>query len=1359
MFVLPKARVLALSAALLLGAVGCGTEDAPGNDAGGLPTDAGSDGTVLFDSGECSDSAACDDNDPCTDDFCEQGACTHPQNKATCDDGDPCTGGDRCNGGICTGSQDLCSDATDGGGDSGGDTSTRVPGPDLKAGDLVITEIHYNPYGKGKLSDSDGEWFEVRNDSGAEVDLTGVVIRDDKNDKYVVKGDGGAGATVKVAAGAYFVFGRNADMSVNGGAKVDHAYGSEINLANSLDALVLESNGVEVDRVLWDKSKGWPSLSGKAMQLSKDQSTAKDNDVSTAWCAATAELPSGDAGTPGAANGGCDAKDADKDGVVDDKDNCPNVPNPTQTDQDGNDVGDACEPDAIPGCGDGVKSQAEACDDSNLFSGDGCSKYCQIEAELAEGSLVITEVLPNPATVSDDNGEWLEVYNPGDTDVTINGLRVQVGTDKPFWKPVTGLQPVVVKAKGYAVLGAKLDPKVNGGAPVDAAYGKLTIGNSKTTLSLVSFHKAKDGTNNNSLVVVDTMAWDKTWKISAGVSLSLDPTQTSAKANDGQTYWCRGQSVFGDGDLGSPGQANPSCAGWTLDDDNDKIPDGVDNCVSVKNKFQDDSDKDGVGDACDNCPQKGNADQKDGNSDGIGDACEKVYCGNGVKDGGEACDDGNALPGDGCSPGCNPETPLKAGELVVTELMVDTTAVNDDVGEWIEVYNPTDKTLDLNGVELRRGSKVHVINAGTAKVELGAKAYAVLGINADKTKNGGVVMAYGYSSTTLPNTKGTLQLVWGETVIDEVVYVSGAGGWPKFKTGYSAQLSGSMLSATGNDEGAAWCKSKTTFGAGDFGSPGQPNAVCPPDKDFDEAPDATDNCPNKANSSQSDSDKDGIGNACDNCPTKANKDQLDSDNDGVGDACTKEPKATCGDKKVELDEACDDGNTVGGDGCSAACTVEPAKLAAGALVITELMSNPKAVSDSKGEWIEIYNPGTADVNLEGYMLADEVTVTGHVIYGDGSGIIVPAGDYVVLASDASKTDNGGLLASGTWSGFGLSNGGDTVALMNPDGTVIDQVTYADGKAGWPAAEAGVAWHLDPAKLNAKDNDAGASWCVATTTYGKGDKGTPGNASVGCAKTPAPVCGNGKQEKGEECDDGNTKDGDGCTSKCAYEVVSPAQTGEVVITEILFDPKATSDASGEWLELTNPGDKAVDITGWQLEDKDKGGVPIKPASGSVVVPAKGRIVLAIKADTKVNGGVTAAWAYGSSIALSNSSSGGRIALLKADGTLVDEVKYQTTAGKFGWPGKVSGVAIQLSPKFVTATGNDAGTAWCLASKVFGAGDKGTPGAENDASCGPAAPPPPAFSAEMPSWRGEPWAQRELKQRVWRWFQAQPWAVRR
>ena len=84
--------------------------------------------------------------------------------------------------------------------------------------------------------------------------------------------------------------------------------------------------------------------------------------------------------------------------------------------------------------------------------------------------------------------------------------------------------------------------------------------------------------------------------------------------------------------------------------------------------------------------------------------------------------------------------------------------------------------------------------------------------------------------------------------------------------------------------------------------------------------------------------------------------------------------------------------------------------------------------------------------------------------------------------------------------------------------------------------------VQPAKPPTPDQAPAASE-VATGT-GTGTSSGPGGASdpggdcrENCAPSTAavaPVCGNGSLETGEECDDGNTTGGDGCSATCRRE---------------------------------------------------------------------------------------------------------------------------------------------------------------------------------------------------------------------------------
>ena len=57
-------------------------------------------------------------------------------------------------------------------------------------------------------------------------------------------------------------------------------------------------------------------------------------------------------------------------------------------------------------------------------------------------------------------------------------------------------------------------------------------------------------------VVLDAITYSGS---NTGASTALEPRLTNPTDNDNEAYWCEGQDAYGDGDLGTPGLANPQC--------------------------------------------------------------------------------------------------------------------------------------------------------------------------------------------------------------------------------------------------------------------------------------------------------------------------------------------------------------------------------------------------------------------------------------------------------------------------------------------------------------------------------------------------------------------------------------------------------------------------------------------------------------------------------------------------------------------------------------------------------------------------------------------------------------------------------
>ncbi|VAX12416.1 hypothetical protein MNBD_GAMMA24-2407 [hydrothermal vent metagenome] len=188
----------------------------------------------------------------------------------------------------------------------------------------------------------------------------------------------------------------------------------------------------------------------------------------------------------------------------------------------------------------------------------------------------------------------------------------------------------------------------------------------------------------------------------------------------------------------------------------------------------------------------------------------------------------------------------------------------------------------------------------------------------------------------------------------------------------------------------------------------------------------------------------------------------------------------------------------------------------GDLVISEVMANPSAVSDSVGEWFELFNPGMDSLILNNLVLSDNGR-NRHQINASND-LLINRGQYFVLARNGDSNINGGIAADYVYSGFTLNNRSDAI-IISLDGVEITRLEY---NAGF--VKNGKSTEL--LSLPSETDDYQTT--PDQLTYGAGDTGTPGaegSSELKVSAVPVPaslwlfasglmgICSIGKKKKG------------------------------------------------------------------------------------------------------------------------------------------------------------------------------------------------------------------------------------------------------
>jgi len=240
---------------------------------------------------------------------------------------------------------------------------------------------------------------------------------------------------------------------------------------------------------------------------------------------------------------------------------------------------------------------------------------------------------------------------------------------------------------------------------------------------------------------------------------------------------------------------------------------------------------------------------------------------------------------------------------------------------------------------------------------------------------------------------------------------------------------------------------------------------------------------------------------------------------GVPSVCTL--RAICGDGLLASRETCDDGNTAGGDGCSADCqTIDPG--------------------------YECRVPGRPCVPAcgDGMKIGGEACDDGNTANGDGCSLVcqVEPGATCTGAAGGKSTCKASIC------GNGMKEGNEGCDCGS------DNVTFPTGCKG-------------PNGLFFGDGTGCSKTCTKEPSC---------RDSAGKVQACATACGNGAIETGEDCDDGNSNPGDGCSPTCtlesgfscsaqlhddAVDCTQPGNTGKCLELPVIYRDFKNESASG------------------------------------------------------------------------------------------------------------------------------------------------------------------------------------------------------
>ncbi len=289
------------------------------------------------------------------------------------------------------------------------------------------------------------------------------------------------------------------------------------------------------------------------------------------------------------------------------------------------------------------------------------------------------------------------------------------------------------------------------------------------------------------------------------------------------------------------------------------------------------------------------------------------------------------------------------------------------------------------------------------------------------------------------------------------------------------------------------------------------------------------------------------------------------------------------------------------------------------LIVSEVNYNSLKTPDA-GNWVELHNYGNYNLDISDWRFHSHGD---YYNYKFPMGTTIAAGSYLVLCED---TDKFNAVYKNVYNkignlGFSLDNFGDSIYLFDNIGKNVVKFGFSD-TIGWPQLADGLGHTMEH------------KYDTAIYTYDTWFNGCLGG-SPGKAYSP--------------CKD------------------------DIVISEINYKSASTADA-GDWVELYNTTNAAVNISKWEFKDGLDTDIYIIPIG--TIIPPKGYLVL-VSDTVKFKKEFSAVSNYIGPFSFGLSSGGELLRLYDSVGKLKFNVLY--SHHQPDWPYKPNGLGYTLERK--------------------------------------------------------------------------------